>query len=589
MLEMKKRSLSQKLFQTYAGWFLLCLLTFISLAVWYVGTAISRNMEKSQAQLMNSIDENVENYFEEMNAFSIELLNSDKFKDNAIVRLPQAYEEKKSVSVPFSEMYLEAYQMIQKNYNIGVVADKSYYIWMGSSSYVGALPKEEIHTYDSMERNEKPYVKYLANNEYLECTARESYAGDKEKEYVTLSRSMDTQRRYLNGRAILEVMIDAKELREHMSRLTGDESEQRFFMNIYDSEGEAIYTESDLDVTEYMKDGEAGVFEQNGYRVNVHRIFDGKVTVVYVINKMAYNNELFSFLGLAAAACLIVCGIVMIITYKISKQISSPIYEMCRNVEKINLDQGMDFEEVRTDIEELKFLSDSLKEMSSQLGASLERIITLKDYETHAKMLALQAQMQPHFLFNTLTTIGTMAEEEGNQKVVSMCMNLTQMFRYIAAEESKGVRMFEEIRHVERYVEIMKERFPEAVVQIDIPLEELGCLIPKLTIQPLVENAFKYCNRKKPWIHVKGEVTEDGKWKVEVCDNGAGFSREKIDEIMDKCSESMKEEKTLSNQIDGMGLVNVYVRLKLFYGDDMIYELEEGTGRILIGGKADEI
>lgn len=101
--------------------------------------------------------------------------------------------------------------------------------------------------------------------------------------------------------------------------------------------------------------------------------------------------------------------------------------------------------------------------------------------------------------------------------------------------------------------------------------------------------AFKYCNRKKTWIHVKGEVTEDGKWKVEVCDNGAGFSREKIDEIMDKCSESMKEEKTLSNQIDGMGLVNVYVRLKLFYGDDMIYELEEGTGRILIGGKADEI
>lgn len=96
MLEMKKRSLSQKLFQTYAGWFLLCLLTFISLAVWYVGTAISRNMEKSQAQLMNSIDENVENYFEEMNAFSIELLNSDKFKDNAIVRLPQAYEEKKA-------------------------------------------------------------------------------------------------------------------------------------------------------------------------------------------------------------------------------------------------------------------------------------------------------------------------------------------------------------------------------------------------------------------------------------------------------------------------------------------------------------
>ena len=148
--------------------------------------------------------------------------------------------------------------------------------------------------------------------------------------------------------------------------------------------------------------------------------------------------------------------------------------------------------------------------------------------------------------------------------------------------------MFEEIRHVERYVDIMKERFPEAVVVIDIPLEALGCLIPKLTVQPLVENAFKYCNRKKPWICIKGSVAEDGRWQVEVQDNGTGFSSDKVQEIMGKCSESMKEEKTLSNQIDGMGLVNVYIRLKLFYGDSMIYEIREGTSRILIGGRANE-
>ena len=80
----------------------------------------------------------------------------------------------------------------------------------------------------------------------------------------------------------------------------------------------------------------------------------------------------------------------------------------------------------------------------------------------------------------------------------------------------------------------------------------------------------------------------DGRWTVEIQDNGAGFSGEKIGEILEKCRESMKEEKTLSNQIDGMGLVNVYVRLKLFYGDSMIYEFEEGTSRIRIGGQTDE-
>lgn len=581
---MKKRSLSQKLFQTYAGWFLFCLLAFVCLAVWYAGTAISQNIKNTQTQLMASIDENVENYFEEMNAFSMELLNSEEFKKNAILRLPEAFEEKKGVSQLFSDMYLEAYQMIQKNYNVGVVTDNTYYIWMGSNYYISRIPETEISTYEKMARDETPYIRYLADNAYLKCTAGERYEKDKEKEYVTLSRSMDTQKRYLNGRAILEIMVDLKELETYMGRLSGSDMGQGFLMNIYDSEGNAIYKESDLDVSSFLQKGEEGVYEEKGNRVDVHQVFDGKVTVVYVINRMLYYNRLLSFLGLAVLASLLVCGIVMFITYKISKQISRPIHEMCANVQKIDLEKGIHYEEVATNISELEFLSSSLRNMSTQLGVSLEKIITLKDYETHAKMLALQAQMQPHFLFNTLTTIGTMAEEEGNEKVAAMCMDLTQMFRYIASEDSKGVRMFEEIGHVERYVSVMKERFPKAVVEIDIPLEELGCVIPKLSIQPLVENAFKYCNRKQPWICVKGSITEEGRWQVEVWDNGNGFSHEKVEEIMEKCKESMKEEKTLSNQIDGMGLVNVYVRLKLFYGDSMLYQIEEGTSRILIGG-----
>lgn len=583
---MKKRSLSQKLFQTYAGWFLLCLVTFVFLAVWYAATVISQNIEDTQVRLMDSIDGNVENYFEDMNAFSMELLNSDEFKDIAIVQLPKAYEEKKSVSVLFSGMYLEAYKMIQNDYRIGVVADDKYYIWMGSNYYVSPLTQEKITTYDGMERNEKANIKYLVRNEYLKSTAGERCEKDVDKEYVTLSRSMDNQRKYLNGRSILEIMVDVRDLREHMTRLTGEN--HGLMMNLYDSDGNEIYRESNLDISDYVKKGEKGTYRQSSSRVDVHPVFDGKLTAVYVIDRMVYYKKLLSFLGLSVIVCLAACGIVMMITYKISKQISMPIHEMCRSVEKINLEQGISYEKVNSNIDELEFLSDSLSQMSTQLGMSLERIITLKDYETHAKMLALQAQMQPHFLFNTLTMIGTMAEEEGNEKIASICMNLTQMFRYIAAEDCKGVKMFEEIRHVERYVEIMKERFPETAAVIDIPLEELGCLIPKLTIQPLVENAFKYCNRKKPWICVKGSVTEDGRWQVEVQDNGNGFSRGKIREIMEKCRESMKEEKTLSNQIDGMGLVNVYIRLKLFYGDSMIYEIHEGTSRILIGGKVGE-
>ena len=501
---MKKRSLSQKLFLTYTGWFLVCMVTLAALAVGYVGSVINQNIKNTQARLISSMDENVENYFREMNAFSMELLNSSEFKKNAIVRLPEAFEKKRGTSGIFSQMYLEAYQMIQKNYNVGIVVENDYYIWLGSNYYISEIPQgSDINTYEHMKRNEKSYVKYIGKNKYLDCTAGERYKNDKDKEYITLSRSMDTQNRFVNGRAVLEVMAEAEDFQTYMEGISGSHTDGGILVNLYDADGNALYRETDFDVSDFIK--KEGSYEEKGKRVEVRRIFDRGITAVYMIDKAAYYNRLFSFLVLAFLISVVLGAIVMAVTYKISKQISKPINKMCRNVQKINLEKGVYYEEVGTDIEEMEILSSTLKDMSVQLGDSLERIIALKDYETHAKMLALQAQMQPHFLFNTLTTMGTMAEEEGNTKVAAMCVNLTQMFRYIATEDCSGVKMFEEIRHVERYVNIMKERFPEAVVDIDIPLEEFGCVIPKLTIQPLVENAFKYCNRNKPWSQVKGK------------------------------------------------------------------------------------
>lgn len=584
----KKYSLPQKLFRTYAGSFLLCFLIVVCLSVWYVGSVIRQNIEDTRQRLTASMDKNVETYFEEMNNFSMSLLNSADFKKAAIDRLPRALEEKRGTSQIFSGMYLDAYQMIQKDYSLGIAVENKYYIWMGSNYYISRIPRDsEIHTYDALERNEKPYIRYLKKNQYLEKTAGDRYREDIEKSYVTLSRSMDSQKKYLNGRAVLEILLDGKKVQEDMARFSGSSLGQGFLMNVYDSEGNPIYEEFDLLDSKYIQSKGVGRFEEKGARIEVHSVFGGRVSVVYVIDRLVYYKKLLSFVGMALVMCVLVCVIITVITYKISKQISKPIHQMCENVQEINLEKGIHYEDVGTNIDELKFLSHSLKDMSTQLGISLEHIITLKDYETHAKMLALQAQMQPHFLVNTLTTMGAMAEEEGNHKVAAMCMNLNQMFRYISTEAVNGVKMFEEIRHVERYVEIMKERFPDAEVELDIPLEVLGCPIPKLTIQPLVENAFKYCNRKKPWIRVQGSMTANGRWQVLVEDNGSGFSAEKIGEIMEKCREGLKEEKVLSNQIDGMGLVNVYVRLQLFYGESMIYRIEEGKSRIVIGGKTD--
>lgn len=581
---MKKQSLAQKLFRTYAGWFLLCLFVTMCISVWYAASVISKNNAQTQQQLMKSMDENVENYFEEMDDFSRELLNSEEFKEVSIKKLPAAFEEKISSSQLFSALYNEAYQMIQKDYKVGVVTDNLYYIWMGNGYFIEKIKGDPITVYDTMVRDEKPVVKYLNRNEYLVNCGSERYQEEKEQEYITLSRSMDRTGKYLNGRAILEILVEAGEFKESMNRLSGNTGGQGLQLNIFDGDQKALYQESSLELSGYLNQPTNQVYHHNGNLIQIHKVFDDRITIVYTIDKATYYNGLLSFLGIALLIGLAVFGLITWITYGISQQISKPIHHMCQKVEQINLESGILYEEERIDIHELSFLSHTLRSMSVELEQSLKHMIALKDYETHARMLALQSQMQPHFLFNTLTTIGTMAETQGNEKVVRMCTNLTQMFRYIAAGESMGVQLFEEIRQVNCYVEIMKERFPSSDVRIDIPLEMMDCTIPKLTIQPLVENSFKYCNRQKPEISVSGKLLDEERWEIAVEDNGTGFSEEKRMEILEKCRNSLTEERNLLLQIDGMGLVNVYVRLKLFYGEGMTYEIEAGKGRIIIGG-----
>lgn len=574
-----KHSLFQKLFRTYIGGFIVYLGILFLISLGVITVITQREFTKNQEALMMSISENVNHYFEEMNAFSMELSNSMAFKTIAVKEIPETFEEGKTIVGLFSDLYQNAYKMIQKGYRVGIVVKDQYYIWMGEGYHIGRI-KDNCATYENLLRDESAVVKYLPENQYLKMTNPKAM---KEQAYITLSRSMSLNRPFLNGQEILEIQVEEETFANSITEMLEDTKNRDIKLDIFDTDGKKLYGESDMDLSAYVKGGSEKTFQSKGKKIRVDKIFHDRVTIVYTMDKNVYLNRLWQIWILALA---VIGGIIVgavYITWRISKQTAMPLYKMCEHVRQIDLEKGNGYKPIDTDVEELEFLSDSLQVMSNNLEESMKQILTMKDYELHAKMLALQAQMHPHFLYNTLMTIATMAEKSGNDGIYKICMNLTSMFRYISAESAEGVRVFEEIRHVEQYVEIMKERFPDSIVDVDIPLEIMDERIPKLTIQPLVENAFKYCNRQKPVISVEGKVREDGSWIVIVSDNGKGFSAETRTEIMDRCKESMENEKMLSNQIDGMGLVNVYIRLKLFYGEEMHYVLGENEGRIEIG------
>lgn len=584
-IRMEKEPIVKKLFRTYIFWIIICIFVILCSTVLYAGNVINSNITETQKQLTLSINQNIENYFQDMNDFSMELIKSSMFRETALGRLPEYYEEGRNTVDLFSNLYLEAYKMIQKKYHVGIITDQNYYIWMGNEYFIERLPKKAPDTYQNLVKDGSAVIKYLEKNEYLLEAMGNRSVTDKDNSKITLSRSFGGSSFFYNGSAILEVQMDADEFTEDMRRLSSSKNEAGLQIHILNDAGDTIFSETELDSKKFLEenDWKPGSFRKNGYYTYVYKIFNSDIYVLYTISILSYYNKLLTFLGITIIIFLIITALMIAVSYRVSREISKPIHDVCHELRKVDLAQGIRYQRVDTDILELDYLSNSIGELNEKLEESMHHIITLKDFEIHSKLLALQAQMQPHFLVNTLTTMGSMAEETKNQDIARMCLNLTQMFRYISAEESEGVRLFEEMKHVNRYVDIMKERFPNAQVDSDIPLEMMNIRVPKLIIQPLVENSFKYCNRSKPHIKIAGELRDGRCWSIKVSDNGAGFSDSKVEEILKKCEESMDGVNSLSTKIDGMGLVNVYVRLQLFYREEVVYEInQEG---IVIGGK----
>lgn len=581
---MKQESIVRKLFKTYFFWISICMVIILTGTILYAGYAISRNTARTQEQLTMSMNRNIETYFQEMDDFSMELVRNEAFRNTALRRLPEAYGKGQSTVDLFSELYQQAYKIIQKKYQIGIVLDEDYYAWMGDEYFIREIGWEKPDTYEDYPMDGSRIVQYLEQNEFLKSSMPNRTIEDMDSPKIVLSRSFGEEGLLHNGDAILEIMVDEEDFLNDMGMFSSEKSNAGFHVYIFNNRRDKIFSDSDWNARAYLDEinWETGTFYKNFYYAYIYRVFNSDFYVIYTISFFSFYRGLFTFVGIVLVFFLALVLLMARVSYRISRQISKPIQEICHELQKVNLEQGVHYQPVETDVRELDYLSRTIGELNGKLEESLRHIVMLKEFETHSKMMALQAQMQPHFLVNTLMTMGSMAQEAGNREVAGMCMNLTQMFRYISSEDSQGVRMFEEMKHIRRYVDIMRERFPNAQVELDIPMEMMDVLIPKLTIQPLVENSFKYCNRTRPQIYVEGRVLDNGRWVVQVSDNGAGFSEEKRKEILDKCLRSMEGVNSLAAKIDGMGLVNVYVRLHLFYREDAIYEIYEK--KIEIGG-----
>ena len=281
------------------------------------------------------------------------------------------------------------------------------------------------------------------------------------------------------------------------------------------------------------------------------------------------NMIRFSLLGMG-----IVLILVIILSYYIPRSITMPITRISKvtdQVAKGNLS-------VRAAAEsgaEARMLSDSLNAMIDKINELLDQVTTEQIRLRKAEFELLQAQINPHFLYNTLDTIVWLAEAGDQKRVVSMVGNLSDFFRTSLNQGKDIISIREELAHVRSYLEIQQVRYQDILrYEITVPEDLYEYKIPKITIQPLVENALYHGIKNKRGqgtITVSGKRNENG-FVLYVRDNGIGMTQERLKEVragIQKLSYTGKEI---------YGLYNVNERIRLNFGETYGISIESTYG-----------
>jgi two-component system sensor histidine kinase YesM len=270
---------------------------------------------------------------------------------------------------------------------------------------------------------------------------------------------------------------------------------------------------------------------------------------------------------------LVLCiGAVLLIgaiLYIVTRRVTRPLERMARTMARI--EQG-EFG-VRVPITPTRDEVGRLSRVFNTMLDSLERLIT-QVYEAQlrekdAQLLALQTQINPHFLFNTLNSMRALSRKRQAEAVATIAESLAELFRYSMSNWNEPVPLHEELAHVTNYVTIQRARFgARFTFDCDVPAELMGASVVKLSLQPLVENAIAHgLDRRRDGLAVVVRACcDETALHIEVADNGYGIDAQTLARLEETLAYPLATAGLPTADV-GIGIVNIDRRMKLLFGE----------------------
>ncbi|TDG00510.1 cache domain-containing sensor histidine kinase [Paenibacillus piri] len=329
----------------------------------------------------------------------------------------------------------------------------------------------------------------------------------------------------------------------------------------------------------------AGSFEWKSEQFAGIHIYDRMRTPYMewtIVKRIPYNHLYKSARDLTKINTLIFIMFMVVVisaTLYISFRFTSPIKNLLGYIGKIQ-SGNMQVDIRVTSNDEIGILARRFRLMMQTINNLIESEYKLDIANKTNQLKALQAQINPHFLYNALQSIGTLALQHQVPKIYSLISSLAKMMRYSMNTNETLVPLKQEIDHLQSYLELQLQRFEnELDVTIHVSRQTLDILIPKMILQPLVENYFKHGfdpRERKGKLRIAGSLTESGGLELVVEDNGKGIDPDRLLRLQKLVSLPPGE---IGESSQSIGIINVHLRLQLYFqGATMKLESCDPTG-----------
>lgn len=357
---------------------------------------------------------------------------------------------------------------------------------------------------------------------------------------------------------------------------------------LYASDKEYGNKLTDSDRERLMNLQENTILTENGAIYTKASSSDFDLTVLAYKENFSIKKERQQLFFISFLATLLTFGISQVMISFWANILTKPIKCLQETVENTNIENLQDHQllEEAGALDEFQELIRAYQAMMARLDEALQNEKHAAKLQLQAQFDTLQAQVNPHFIYNVLNTISSRAILDNDEAICEMCGSLGNMLRYSTNNKERYASVEKELEYLDSYFYLLKARHENWLeVSVDVDQRIGKQIIPKMTLQQLVENSVKHGFQNSDsgrHISVTGQILED-RWIIRVEDNGIGVPEQKLQELRNRLEEVRKDilerAKPAEMEIGGMGIINTYSRCLLLYFEDFIFEMENAQNR----------